>query len=226
MFTRRIAAIVEDPLVRARHLALSKDPPDAEVADVLEDAARLAADRGASAVAAELAEHALRLTPPDESDERHRRALAAARAHQAAGEWTRARTIATDLLAETEIGPVRAEALVLLAELERDRRPSRCSRQRCARRSRARRSSRSSIAASPGRRASGQGSSHRARAALELAERARRRRAPSARPLASRRSSAGSPATPRRRHDLPARARDLPAPSAASSWCRRRRWRS
>ena len=114
----RIAGIVEDPLVRARHLALSRDTPDAEVAVVLDDAARLAGDRGASAVAAELAEHALRLTPPDLRDERHRRALAAARAHHAAGEWTRARTIAADLLAETEIGSLRAEALILLAELE------------------------------------------------------------------------------------------------------------
>jgi DNA-binding CsgD family transcriptional regulator len=54
----------------------------------------------------------------DGRDERHRRALAAARAHHAAGEWTRAQTIATDLLAETEIGPWRAEGLVLLADLE------------------------------------------------------------------------------------------------------------
>ena len=114
----RIAAIVQDPLVRARHLALSRDAPDADVAGVLDGAGILAADRGASAVAAELAEQALRLTPPDEHGERHRRALAAARAHQAAGEWTRARAIATDLLAEVEIGSVRAEALVLLAELE------------------------------------------------------------------------------------------------------------
>lgn len=114
----RIAAIVEDPLVRARHLALSRDAPDADVAGLLDGAARLAADRGASALAAELAEQALRLTPPDEHGERHCRALAAARAHQAAGEWTRARAIATDLLAEVEIGSVRAEALVLLAELE------------------------------------------------------------------------------------------------------------
>ena len=114
----RIAEIVEDPLLRASHLALSRDAPDADVAGVLDDAVSLAADRGASAVAAELAEQALRLTPPDEYDERRRRALAAAHAHHAAGEWTRARTIATDLLAETEIGPLRAEALVLLAELE------------------------------------------------------------------------------------------------------------
>jgi DNA-binding CsgD family transcriptional regulator len=114
----RIAAIVDDPLLRARHLALSTDTPDATVAGVLDDAAQLATDRGASAVAAELAEQALRLTPVDGRDERHRRALAAARAHHAAGEWTRAQTIVTDLLAETEIGPWRAEGLVLLADLE------------------------------------------------------------------------------------------------------------
>ncbi len=114
----RIARLVEDPLARARHLALSKDMPDTGAAAVLDDAARLAADRGASALAAELAEHAVRLTPPEAGDERHRRALAAARAHQAAGEWPRARTIATDLLAEREAGWWRAEALILLAELE------------------------------------------------------------------------------------------------------------
>ena len=114
----RIAELVEDPLLRARHLALSTDTPDADVAGVLGAAADLAADRGASAVAAELAEQALRLTPADAGGERHRRALAAARAHQAAGEWTRARTIVSDLLAEAEIGSLRAEGLVVLAELE------------------------------------------------------------------------------------------------------------
>src|SRR6266571_895363 len=115
---RRIAEIVEDPLLRARHLALSRDVADADVAGVLDDAARLAADRGASAVAAELGEQAVRLTPLERDDERRRRSLAAARAHHAAGEWTRARAIASELLAEVEIGPMRAEALVLLAELE------------------------------------------------------------------------------------------------------------
>ncbi|TMB57194.1 MAG: hypothetical protein E6J47_03050 [Chloroflexi bacterium] len=114
----QIARIVEDPLLRARHLALSKAEPDADVSAALDEAAILAVDRGASAVAAELYEHAIRLTPPDAGEERHRRALAAARAHQLAGEWTRARTIATELLAETEIGSWRAEALILLAELE------------------------------------------------------------------------------------------------------------
>ena len=114
----RIARIVEDPLLRARHLALSTDIPDAPDAAALEHAATLAGERGAAAAAAELAEQALRLTPPDDRDDRRRRALAAARAQRAAGEWTRARTIATDLLAESDIGPLRAEALLLLAELE------------------------------------------------------------------------------------------------------------
>jgi len=115
---RRIAGIVDDPVARARHLALSSESPDAEVAAVLDEAATLANERGASAVAAELAEQALRLTPPNERHERHRRALAAVRAQRATGEWTRARAMVTDLLAESDIGELRAEALVLRAELE------------------------------------------------------------------------------------------------------------
>jgi DNA-binding CsgD family transcriptional regulator len=114
----RLAAIVEDPLLHARHLALSMEAPDAEVAAALDGAAELARDRGASAVAAELAEQALRLTPPDWREERLRRALTAARAHQAAGEWTRSRAIVSDLLAEADEGELRATALALLADLE------------------------------------------------------------------------------------------------------------
>jgi DNA-binding CsgD family transcriptional regulator len=114
----RLAGIVDDPIARARHLALATDTPDADFAIAVEDAAMLAASRGASAVAAELGEHALRLTPSDAAGERHRRALAAARAHRNAGEWTRARRIAADLLTQARTGPLRAEALVLLAELE------------------------------------------------------------------------------------------------------------
>jgi DNA-binding CsgD family transcriptional regulator len=114
----RIAALVDDPVFRARHLALSRDAPDEGIASALDDAVRVAVDRGASAVAAELAEQALRLTPVDESEQRQRRALAAARAHNTAGEWRRARTIAADLLAETDIASLRAEAGMLLAELE------------------------------------------------------------------------------------------------------------
>ena len=54
--------------------------------------------------------------------DRHRRALVAARAQRSAGEWTRARGVLADLLAETRAGSLRAEALVLLAGLESERR--------------------------------------------------------------------------------------------------------
>jgi DNA-binding CsgD family transcriptional regulator len=116
-----IARSADDPLVRARHLALSKDQPDADVAAVLDDAAGLALERGAVAASAELAEHAVRLTPAEDSEALCRRTLAAARAHLVAGEWTRAGSMATDLLAHTKIGSWRAEALILLAELSVDR---------------------------------------------------------------------------------------------------------
>jgi DNA-binding CsgD family transcriptional regulator len=119
---RRLAEVVEDPLDRARHLALSTKSPDGEVAAVLEDAAALAGTRGAPIAAAELAEHALAFTPPDAHADRDRRTLVAARAQRSAGEWTRARRVLADLLAETPEGSVRAEALVLLADLESERR--------------------------------------------------------------------------------------------------------
>jgi hypothetical protein len=149
----RIAEIVEDPVLAARHTALSTDTPNADVARLLDDAATLANDRGASAVTAELAEQALRLTPPDRVDDRRRRALAAAHAHLAAGEWTHARTIATDLLAETEAG--RSCRRPPLAEFSTTTSPSRSSRKRCMRRGRARRSRRGSRSASLRRDASG-----------------------------------------------------------------------
>ena len=118
----RLALIVADPVDRAHHLALSTESPDPAIAAALEDAAALAGTRGAPIVAAELAEQALRLTPLDAGGDRLRRALGAARAQHGAGEWTRARSVLADLLAETRAGSLRAEALVLLAELESERR--------------------------------------------------------------------------------------------------------
>ena len=116
-----VARVSVDPLIRARHLALSKQQPDADAAATLDESVRLAVERGAVAAAAELAELALRLTPTDACEARCRRTLASAHAHQVAGEWTRARTLATDLLAQTNIGSWRAQALLLLAELSVDR---------------------------------------------------------------------------------------------------------
>jgi len=116
----RLAAVVDEPLGRARHLALARDEPDAEVAVELDAAVELARARGAPAMAAELAEHARRLTPTSNSDAAQRRALAAARAHLLAGEWPRARAIATDLVETAESGAVRADALIVRSEIEVD----------------------------------------------------------------------------------------------------------
>lgn len=117
-----LAVIVADPLDRAHHLALSTVSPDTAIAAALDGAAALAGTRGAPIASAELAEQALRLTPPDAGADRLRRALVAARAQRSAGEWTRARSVLADLLGETGSGSLRAEALVLLAELEGERR--------------------------------------------------------------------------------------------------------
>ena len=115
---RRLGSIIEDPVHRARHLALGADGTDAALAASIESAANVARDRAASIAAAELAEHALHLTPPDLVDDRRRRAAAAARAHAAAGDGGRARAIAAESLAEATAGRARAETLILAAEFE------------------------------------------------------------------------------------------------------------
>jgi DNA-binding CsgD family transcriptional regulator len=116
---RRLAEVVADRVHQARHLALGADAPDDDLAAALESAAGVARDRGLPVAAAELAEHAVRLTPPAAAGDRHRRAMAAARMHQAAGEGNRARAVAVTLEAEAPAGRRRAEALMLRAELER-----------------------------------------------------------------------------------------------------------
>ena len=68
-----IAAVVKDLQERGRHLALAAGSPDAVVADEVEAAAGLARDRGAHDAAAELLDHAIRLTPPGDDEPRIRR---------------------------------------------------------------------------------------------------------------------------------------------------------
>ena len=116
----RLAEIVDDPLSRARHLALSTNEPDDELAAVLEQAAATAEGQGAPIAAAELGEHALRLTPAESREDADRRARALARAHLAAGEVERGQALAHELLARAAPGPERAEALVLLADAVRE----------------------------------------------------------------------------------------------------------
>lgn len=112
---RRLAALVEDAEERARHLALSAEGPSAGVADLLEEAARLARGRGAPTAAAELAEDAVRLTPDDQPEDELRRTIAAGGYHFEAGDADRARRLLGDAARAAVPGPRRAEALWRLA---------------------------------------------------------------------------------------------------------------
>jgi DNA-binding CsgD family transcriptional regulator len=116
----RLAEVVDDTLERARHLALASEGPDDASAAALERAAALAKTRGAPITAAELGEHALRLTPPVAHADLDRRAIELARAHLAAANLPRARALAQDVLARRPHGKQRAKALVLMSEIEID----------------------------------------------------------------------------------------------------------
>jgi DNA-binding CsgD family transcriptional regulator len=112
------AAMAGDPRARderAWHLALAVVGPDAEVADALvESAARLPTP-------AATLERAARLTP--DRSVRARRLLAAAEAAQVAGEFRVAATLAGEAYDETDdlVEHARAEHVIALSELERDR---------------------------------------------------------------------------------------------------------
>jgi DNA-binding CsgD family transcriptional regulator len=114
---RRLADVVDDPEERARHLAAGAEGHDAAVADVLERAASRARARGAPGAAAELAEKALQLTPPDCNEEALRRGLEAAGHHFEAGDPARARLLLEDALVTTPPGPQRAEVRTRLARV-------------------------------------------------------------------------------------------------------------
>ncbi|MGH2492929.1 MAG: AAA family ATPase, partial [Candidatus Limnocylindria bacterium] len=113
-----LAEHTDDPDVRARHLALSTDEADAQVAQLLEEAAGRASARGARDLAAEFARHSLRLTPPDDDDAAQRRALAEIGHLAAAGEVGRALELADGLIEALPPGPGRVEVLVRRAELQ------------------------------------------------------------------------------------------------------------
>ncbi len=114
---KRLATISPGVEERAWHLALGNNTADERVALELDAAAAHAAARGAPEAAAELYEHATRLTPSDHLDEIHRRRHEAASHHFAAGDIERARAIAEEMLSERESGPWRADMLVLLATI-------------------------------------------------------------------------------------------------------------
>ena len=114
----RLARSAADPDVRARHLALSTDGPDARVAELLEEAADRASRRGAAELAAELARHSLRLTPHDDTEGVYRRSLVEIEQLAAAGEASRA--LADRLVDALPPGPLRARMLVRRSDLDDD----------------------------------------------------------------------------------------------------------
>jgi DNA-binding CsgD family transcriptional regulator len=111
---RQMAGLVQEPEERARHLALAADGPDQEVAAVLSDAAVQALGRGAQDAAAELEELAIRLTPPDASEERLRREIALCTDVWSAGDIARARARLEQVLHGAPAGDLRSEGLAML----------------------------------------------------------------------------------------------------------------
>ena len=112
----RLATEQGDLQHRARHLALSVEGPDAEVADTLEAAALDAAARGVPHGAAELADRSWRLTPPDRADELARRGLQACELFGRAGLHAEMVQVMEDL--PSLDGPLGGQVLVLAGEAQ------------------------------------------------------------------------------------------------------------
>lgn len=106
---RRLAAIIDEPELKARHLALGAITADAETLRALDQAADSARMRGAPAAAAELTDLAIGLggDTPD-------RRIASARHHFNAGDPARAQALLEEAMAQLEPGALRAEAANLL----------------------------------------------------------------------------------------------------------------
>ena len=100
---------------RARHAALSTDVPDTEIAVMLDAAAEAVARRGAPEAAADLAEHARRLTPPESSADATVRGITAAAYHLRAGDTPRARALLEEVVESAPTTLLRARGLHQLA---------------------------------------------------------------------------------------------------------------
>lgn len=110
---RRLADIVEEPELQARHLAKGVAWADEHTLQRLDGAAELARIRGAPTAAAELLDLAVSLG----GDTPQRRILTAGH-HYNAGDFARARALLEQLTATIQPGPLRARALGLLGVME------------------------------------------------------------------------------------------------------------
>ena len=122
---RRLADLDVDPEERARHLAIAAAGPDEGIAAALDAAAIHAHRRGAAQVAAELAERAIALTPPEALERVNRRRITAAERCYYAGDHQKATMLLEEAVGSSTPGPTRADALCALAVTRvEDRRPS------------------------------------------------------------------------------------------------------
>ncbi len=110
---RRLAQIVDQPELRARHLALAATRGDARTLETLDTGAERARLRGAPAAAAELLELAVGL-----GGDTPERRIRMAGNHFAAGDLGRARPLLEATIETLEPGSQRAEALNLLASMQ------------------------------------------------------------------------------------------------------------
>jgi DNA-binding CsgD family transcriptional regulator len=124
---RRLVDLAREPEVRARHLALATEDPDASVAAELDAAAAHTAARGAATAAAELARLALAATPPEDDEACARRALALSHHLLDGGDTAAARAVLQEECDRRAVdGDLRAELLrahgsVLWYEGDRER---------------------------------------------------------------------------------------------------------
>ncbi|MGH2729925.1 MAG: AAA family ATPase, partial [Actinomycetota bacterium] len=114
---RRLAQVSSDPLERARHLALATEEADGAIAAELEQAASRAYRLGAPTAAAELADHACRLSPTDNADALLERMARSADYHLAGGDSVRGRALLEQVVASRPPGPDRAELLLQLGRV-------------------------------------------------------------------------------------------------------------
>jgi DNA-binding CsgD family transcriptional regulator len=112
---RRLAALVADPEEHALHLGRGTLKRAESVAATLEATAGRAAGYGHREMAAELADHARRLTPTTRKDDRARRTRAAAGFLYAAGDGQRSQRLLEELVEELPASKERARTLRLLA---------------------------------------------------------------------------------------------------------------
>ncbi|MDT5017477.1 MAG: hypothetical protein QOD39_3637 [Mycobacterium sp.] len=107
---RALADVVDQPELKARHLALATSRKDPEILQALDDAANAARSRGAPAAAAELLDLAIKLGGDTPS-----RRLRSAGHHFRAGDTDQAHAVLAPAIDQMRPGTLRALALNLLA---------------------------------------------------------------------------------------------------------------